>query len=557
LGVGEDRGRLARLVVGAEGGLMETRADVIVVGSGASAVHAAYPLVQAGRRVIMLDVGREDETYDPLIPPLSFSQIRRTDPQQHRYFLGDDFEGVPLGQLGAGPQVTPPRQYVLKDSDSIASKQAGEFAALESFALGGLGQAWGAGAFPFLDGELIRCGLPVKELREHYEIVSRRIGITGDRDDLLALRGPLYSLQPPLELDHNASAILGRYTSRRDKFLRQGAALGRTVLAVLTRPLGNRGANPYRDMEFWTNPDGCVYRPSLTVTDLRSYTNFHYYRPFFVEEFFEPADGGVTVQARNLTGEGRVSFTGNRLILAAGALGTTRIVLRSLHQYDVPVPFVCNPHSYIPSLHLASLGKPAAERCTSLAQLTLIYDPTGTREHLVQSQMFSYRSLMLFRLLKESPLAYREGLRVMQALQSAFVIWVVQYEDAPTRDKTCVLRRGERGGADLLEVNYRLTAAEEQRCREQERAIVRLCRQLGCWPLKTVHPEHGASIHYGGQLPFCAEEEPLTTETETGRLRGTRAVHVADGAAFVYLPAKGLTLTLMANANRIGASLLA
>lgn len=535
---------------------METRADVIVVGSGASAVHAAYPLVQAGRRVIMLDVGLEDEKYDPLIPPLPFSEIRRTDPQQHRYFLGDDFEGVPLGQLGAGPQVTPPRQYVLRDNGTLAPKQAREFAALESFALGGLGQAWGAGAFPFLDGELIRCGLPVKEMREHYEIVSRRIGITGDRDDLLPWRGPLDSLQPPLDLDHNASKILRRYASRRDHFFRQGAALGRTVLAVLTQPLGNRCANPYRDMEFWTNPDRCVYRPSLTVEQLRAYSHFHYYRSFWVEEFTEPTDGGVTVRARHLLDAECVIFSGDRLVLAAGSLGTARIVLRSLRQYDVPVPFVCNPHSYVPSLHLANLGKPPAERCSSLAQLTLVYDPTGTREHLVQSQMFSYRSLMLFRLLKESPLAYREGLRVLRVLQSAFVIWVVQYEVAPSPDKNCLLRRGERGGPDLLEVNYRLTAAEKQRCREQERAIMRFCRQLGCWPLKAVHPEHGASIHYGGQLPFSAEERLLTTEPETGRLRGTRAVHIADGAAFVYLPAKGLTLTLMANANRIGTSLL-
>ena len=71
--------------------------DVIVVGSGASGVHAAYPLVAAGRTVTMLDVGREDDVYDRLIPEATFAEIRRTDRQQHRYFLGDRFEGVPLG----------------------------------------------------------------------------------------------------------------------------------------------------------------------------------------------------------------------------------------------------------------------------------------------------------------------------------------------------------------------------------------------------------------------------------------------------------------------------
>jgi len=58
-------------------------------------------------------------------------------------------------------------------------------------------------------------------------------------------------------------------------------------------------------------------------------------------------------------------------------------------------------------------------------------------------------------------------------------------------------------------------------------------------------------VHYAGTLPFSAIDKPLTTEP-VGRLRGTGAVYVADGAAFAYLPAKGLTGTLMANADRVG-----
>jgi hypothetical protein len=40
-----------------------------------------------------------------------------------------------------------------------------------------------------------------------------------------------------------------------------------------------------------------------------------------------------------------------------------------------------------------------------------------------------------------------------------------------------------------------------------------------------------------------------------GLLAGTRAVHIADGSLLKSLPAKGLTLTLMANAHRIGSIL--
>src|SRR5205085_191951 len=133
---------------------MDTVFDVIVVGSGASGVHAAYPLVEAGCKVAMLDVGNEDTVYGPLIPQTSFVDIRRSDPQQHRYLLGDRLEGIPVGAVGTGPQITPPRQYVVRDAAALAPKLSAGFSPLESLALGGLGGAWGAVSFPFIDEEL-------------------------------------------------------------------------------------------------------------------------------------------------------------------------------------------------------------------------------------------------------------------------------------------------------------------------------------------------------------------------------------------------------------------
>ncbi len=244
-------------------------------------------------------------------------------------------------------------------------------------------------------------------------------------------------------------------------------------------------------------------------------------------------------------------FIARRLIVAAGSLGTTRIVLRSLRQYDVKVPLTCNAHMYVPCLHLRSLRTSAPDRRQSLAQLTMIYDPTGTGEHLVQAQMYSYRSLLLFRLLKETFLTHREGLRIMRALSPGMVIWLIQHEDEQSDDRYCVLRR--EGEGDRLDVVYQPTEEQSQSQFRHERVMTRWFRKLGCWPLKAVRPRHGASIHYGSQLPFSLEERALTT-APSGRLHRTRHVYIGDGSAFAYLPAKGLTLTLMANSNRVAAN---
>jgi hypothetical protein len=524
--------------------------DVIVVGSGASAVHAAYPLVEAGWTVTMLDVGFEDKIYEPLIPDAPFTEIRRTDAAQHRYFLGDEFEGVPLGPLGTGAQVTPPRQYVVRHADKITPMVSPGFAPIESLANGGLGGAWGAVSFPYLDSELQKSGLSPSAMRSHYETVARRIGISGPQnDDLERFRGNLYTLQPALDLDHNAEAIYSRYKERRSSFHRAGIYMGRPMRAVLSQPLNGRRQHPYHDMDFWSNKGGAVYRPALSVHELRQYKNFSYQCPYLVKTFSEDKSGQISVRAESLDSRQHATFMGRRLVLAAGSLGTTRIVLRSLRQYDMRVPLTCNAHTYVPCIHYRSIGTPAMDRCHSLAQLAMIYDPMGDLEHLVQGQLYSYRSLLLFRLLKESPLPYREGLRIIRGLAPNFVILVIMHEDYRREDRYCLLRKN--GEADHLEIVYHLSEETEAQHRAYERVMISSLRRLGCWPLKRVHPCHGSSIHYGSQLPFSHEDRPLTTEP-SGRLRGTRCVFIGDGAAFAYLPAKGLTLTLMANGDRVG-----
>ena len=61
----------------------------------------------------------------------------------------------------------------------------------------------------------------------------------------------------------------------------------------------------------------------------------------------------------------------------------------------------------------------------------------------------------------------------------------------------------------------------------------------------------GGDIHYAGTLPM--RENPSLGETNTlGELQGLGGVHVVDGACLPSLSEKSHTLTLMANADRIG-----
>ena len=529
-------------------------ADVLIVGSGASAVHAAFPLVTAGYTVRMLDVGNEDREYASLIPDRSFEEIRRTDRSQFRYFLGTRYEGIAFGPVRSGPQLTPPRQFVTKDTDELAATVSEDFFALQSLAVGGLASAWGAGVFPFTEEDLTDFPISLKELAPHYEAVAERIGVSGQRDDLLPFYRDCASMLPPLLNDTNAQTILDRYVRRRKRCHAAGIYIGQPRVAALSRRYRGRGPERYLNMSFWGDLDHSVYRPKYTLAELRACPNFQYHRPLLVQRFREQPDGVVEAMGINPRTGGAESHRGRKLVLAAGTLGTARIVLRSLNRYGASVPLLSNPYTYVPMLNLNMLGRVPSGPKHSLVQLCVVHAPPGVAQPLVHAHVHSYQSLLNFKLAREFPLPYGAAMRLAKWLVPCLAILAIDHEDRPGPGKLCRLRRGDAGGADQLHIEYRLPDGLIREQRLRETVLLREFLRFGCVPLRRIRPGYAASVHYGGTFPMTHSDKELTVEPSC-RLRGARSVYLADGSVFPHLPAKGLTFTMMANANRIGTHL--
>jgi choline dehydrogenase-like flavoprotein len=181
---------------------------------------------------------------------------------------------------------------------------------------------------------------------------------------------------------------------------------------------------------------------------------------------------------------------------------------------------------------------------------------TGEGTRLLQAQVFSYRSLLTFKLMKEIPLGYRSSLQALRLIMSSFAILGLHHEDRPTPEKRLLLRRGSAEHPDTLEIRYRPSDDETAAQTRDRKRLLSAFRSLGCLPLSTVSPGHGANMHYAGTLPMQPAGGDLTCDTE-GRLRPCRNVYLADGSVFPWLPAKGLTFTLMASADRVGSRLAA
>jgi hypothetical protein len=302
-------------------------------------------------------------------------------------------------------------------------------------------------------------------------------------------------------------------------------------------------------MDFWHDNEQSVYRPWMTVDKLKKKTNFQLEERVLVTRFEEVGDLVKVVCTHTETNEEK-EFWCRKLVLCSGVLGTARIVLRSFKQQQT-LPLICNPYVYVPMINWRRLGVETERHKSGMGQAVLFYDKKQDNSDVAMAAMFTYRSLLLYRLIKEAPLNFATGRAVMQYLVPAMVIAGIHHPEYGGSSKFVRLEKDTNSATgDRLFADYRLSSTEEKEVLATEAKFFQTFRSMGCIPIQKVYPGHGSSIHYAGILPFSANEALYTT-AENGRLHQTKNVWVADGSSFKYVPAKGISFTLMANADRV------
>lgn len=525
--------------------------DYIVVGSGCSGAIAAQTLVEAGKQVVMLDVGESNPAYKTLVPNTDYLSLRKTDPEQYKYLIGENASGVVVNDTGKGAQITPSRSHMLRNTDTYIPLKSSTFEPIESLGYGGLGIGWGLQCWEFSRKEIASTGMDVERTIKAYETVAKRIGISGTNDAAAKFTlGELKTYQKSPTMDRNMQRIYGNYLKHRDSFEKSGFYLGRTPLALLTeKSKGNRKTYAYRDMDFYDDNGESAWRPWMTVDELKKKSNFTYIGGFLATRFSE-TDKLTTIHGIDTKTKQPVAYGCKRLILATGALGSARIVLRSLDaRGKESLPFLCNPYTYVPCVQPAQFGKGPEERKIGFGQLSAFLSDEGAQSDSSILTLYSYQSLMLFRIIRQAPLNLSDARPIMQYLSSGLVVTGIQHSDKHTEAKRLRLRKKPTAlTGDELEADYTLSDQEIAGQRRREDRYLKALRKTGLYAIKRIQTEHGSSVHYAGTLPFSTTKKPYHLDP-TGKLYGTRGVYVADSSGFQFLPARGLTFTILANAH--------
>jgi hypothetical protein len=345
--------------------------DVIIVGGGASAIAAAMEFAERSVVPLILDVGVLPG--DPVAGAGNFYDYKSTHDSFH-LTIGERFQG--LANLTGTRRVpvklaTPNAEYVTRGAERWAPVDEDGFHAVQSFAMGGLANAWGGGLYRFNHVDMDGFPIEPSDLDGYFDRLTAEIGITGDDDDLTPFFGSTAGLLPPIRFSYNMERLYNAYRRQKGR-LPAALRLGRPRLAVLTEVLDGRAPIAYDNMEFWQETPA-IYSPRHTLQKLIARQRVQYRNGVLVRSFTEE-DGGVTVHATDVASETPLSFRGRVLVLAAGVINTSRIVLESFHDHQTRLPLLENPAVQIPFVLPGSVGRPLDTAAFGLTQLNLVWE---------------------------------------------------------------------------------------------------------------------------------------------------------------------------------------
>ena len=506
--------------------------EFLIVGSGPAGVSAAWPLVQAGRDVLMIDAA------DTVLP----APPREDGPRRHAR-LGADFETL-RAPADWTPMLTTPRALaVLNGAARGNPPRLDGYTVAQSRVSGGLSNLWGANCSAFDAADMAGWPLSPDDLLPAYRSVAERIGISGARDDLDPFHGEGLALHAPTQLTPTIAALYDRY--RRGP-APVGLTMGRGRIAVLTEDQADRqGCNGCGLCVL-----GCARRSIYSSADelaaLRRFTNFRFWEGTRIRRFVSTDASGPVIAFEGPNGAGQVRS--DRLLLAAGTIASTALVAEHAGLLGARLPILGNPRTVMAFVLPAAIGSAFPDPSFGLAQLSLRIGVPGQADY-ASGAVYGADTQALDLFARRMPLTRPAAMRLSAALAPALLLVNFFLPGSFSRN-SMRLEQGPEGPQTCLDGT--VPEATSAAMHGTALAIRRAMRSMGAYyvPGSTLLSAPGADVHPAGTMPMGGSGRlAVTSMCELTNMPG---VHAIDGAWLPSLPAKHLTFTIMANALRVG-----
>jgi ferredoxin len=415
-----------------------------------------------------------------------------------------------------------------------------------SGAYGGFSNVWGAQVMPFSASVFDSWKMSAADFEWHYQSVLNALPFAAEDDDLSILF-PLIGQPTPLpEVSHRTRRVLRAYAQHRRQLNDLGIAIGKARLAF-------NASLCVRCGRCLTGcPYSLIYSASHTFDELRRTKRITYRGGLLVLSVAEIDEKAVVTAKDAATGEIH-RFEADRVYLACGAMGTTRVVLNSLELFDRDLTLHESQQFTVPVVSRLPVSDPRNEPTFTLNQfnMTVALDDVGY--DLAQIHFYTYSDAFV----EAMPRVLRA--RVAEPIMGEVLRRLtVAIGYLPSWHSPRMQIRGRRptsadGLPDVVVSRNQQPVSMSPFARTVLRRTFRAAPLLDLYPLlpKMIVAAGGKSYHWGGTFPHSPNPSTDFSSDRVGRVGPWKRVHLVDAAVFPTIPATTYMLTVMANAHRI------
>lgn len=527
------------------------RLGLTVIGSGPAAVACTYALTKQGYHVTVLDAGtdleRERAQVVERLMPLAYEEWDRPSLTMLREGAGATASGVPLKRVyGSDFPYRGAHEYLGIEHDHVT--------AFTSLAKGGLSNVWGSAVMPYRPADLGDWPAAARDaLPAAYAGVFEFVPLSATVDDL-AEAFPLYAQRlHAFAPSPQAKDLLVRLNRHREKLGRHGITFGRSRLAVLADGDAQHGSCVYCGMCMYGCPRDLIYRSGQTLDELGRAGKITYIPNVVVERISDAAEDqdSVSLAVRDRSGKDHGVIEAERVFVACGGIGTAALMLRSLGAEGVSLTMRDSQYFLLPVAALRRAPGVTRSRLHTLAQLFIEIEDQRLSPHPMHLQLYTYNDLYANAMrsmfgpiypLVSPPASLLLG-RLM-VIQGYLHSNASSTSSVSLADGKLVLRRQE-------------NPAAARSVKAIARMLARNRRSLGFAPIRPMLKvgDLGQGAHIGGTFPMREAPGPFESDL-AGRPHGGGRIHprihLVDGSVLPSIPATTVTLSIMANAYRIG-----
>ena len=524
----------------------------LIIGSGAAAAGVALALShRENLEITVIDIGLQLESdRDRLIEDLASSSPDEWDRQlielTSRQPSASRNSGIPEKRVFGS-------DYPFRNAGQLDGLTAvdGAAASLISSAYGGFSNVWGSQLMPFTSAAFESWPVNAATMRRHYEAILHQIPFAGEEDDLAA-RFPLMRPPAPLpSMSPRSLRVLNAYEKHKSRLNDRGITVGKARLALNADRCIRCG------MCMTGCPYGLIYSAAQTFDILRHASRVTFNGGFLALKIIEDATRATVIAREIATGQIRL-FEADRVFVACGAIGTTRLVANSLGLFNVDLPMLESRQFVLPLLSLHATEDPRNKSDFTLNQFNMIVAPDGGSVDLSTLHFYNFNPAFIDGLPQALRTRSAEWLQVQLLRRLTVTFGYLPSWNSPRLRIHIGSRREQPDLPDCHISSESPPHGQGQMLRAVLLRLIQSARILDLYPaipMLRLSPA-GKSYHWGGSFPHMTDRRTIFSSDRLGCVGSWKRIHLADAAVFPAVPAMTYGLTVMANAHRIASESL-